>query len=44
MSKAKFVPGIHNLPFFFCLSFLVVSLTPHPPNVSLFSTFSFLKV
>ena len=43
MSKAKFVPGIHNLPFFY-LSFLVVSLTPHPPNVSLFSTFSFLKV
>ena len=46
MSKAEFVPGIHDLPFFFfffCLSFLVGVLTPHPPNVSLFSTFSFLE-
>ena len=45
MSKAEFVPGIHDLPFFFFfrLSFLVGVLTPHPPNVSLFSTFSFLE-
>lgn len=46
VSKEKFVPGIHNLPFFFSVfpSLLVSSLTPHPPNVSLFSTFSFLEV
>lgn len=42
VSKAEFVPGIHNIPFFFGLSFLVGVLTPHPPSVSLFSTFSFL--
>lgn len=44
VSKAKFVPGIHNLPFFFVFPSSLVSLTPHPPNVSLFSTFSFLEV
>ena len=44
VSKAEFVPGIHNLPFFFfCLSFLVSILTPYAPSVSLFSTFSFLE-
>ena len=47
VSKAKFVPGIHNLPFFFfffVFPSLLVSLSPHPPNVSLFSTFSFLEL
>lgn len=45
VSKAKFVPGIHNLPFFFSVfPSLLVSLTPHPSNVSLFSTFSFLEL
>ena len=41
VSKAKFVPGIHNLPFFFfCLSFLVgVPLSSSPQCVFILNFF-----